>query len=253
MVVETAHSLGVQIEYVETNSSWYRDEDSACEVLSSLKDRGLSTLLISISPFHNEHIPFYKVKGVIDACKAVQLNVFPWILDFFPEIDALDDKGTHAMDEYQDTYGPNYLRKLPSRYWIHFGGRAVKTFADVFGTMDYQKILSSNKGGCTELLNTDHFHFDLFGNYIPGLCSGIAIYRDDMGHEISAERYPLIHILFHEGIRGLYDLVYSKYAFKPSHGYMSKCHLCLDLRRYLVVDQGMTHTELQPRAFYENV
>jgi len=90
MVLETARSLNVHIEYVETNSSWYRDKKSACNVLSSLQDKGLSMLLISLSPFHNEHIPFYKVKGVIEACKAVQMNVFPWISEFFAEIDAFD-------------------------------------------------------------------------------------------------------------------------------------------------------------------
>ena len=253
IVVETAHALGVHIEYVETNSSWYRDEDSACEVLSSLKDRGLSTLLISISPFHNEHIPFYKVKGVIEACKAVKIDVFPWISDFFAEIDAFDDKGTHTMNEYQNRYGRDYLRKLPSRYWIHFGGRALKTFASVFGTRPCHEILSSNKGGCKELLNVNHFHFDLFGNYIPGLCSGLSIHGDDVGREISPEEYPFLHILFHSGITGLFDLISSKYRFKPSDGYMSKCHLCFDLRRHVVLEREMTHRDLQPWAFYENV
>ncbi len=253
MVVETAYALGVHIEYVETNSSWYRDQISAGEILSSLRDRGLSTLLISISPFHNEYIPFYKVKGVIEACKTVELNVFPWILDFFSEVDALDDKVTHTMDEFKERYGPNYLRRIPSRYWIHFGGRALKTFAKVFTIRTHEEILSSSGGGCAELLDVNHFHFDLFGNYIPGLCSGLAIHRDDMGQEISAGKYPLLHILFHEGIEGLYDLVCSKFRFKPSDGYISKCHLCFDLRRFVVLDKGMAHSELQPQAFYENV
>jgi hypothetical protein len=253
VVVETARALGVHIEYVETNSSWYRDKDSACQVLSTLKDVGLSTLLISISPFHNEHIPFYKVKGVIEACQAVGMKVFPWIFDFFGEIDAFDDKDTHNMKEYQSRYGGDYLRRLPTRYWIHFGGRALKTFARVLGTKRCQEILSSNKGGCRELLNVDHFHFDLFGNFIPGLCSGLSIHRNHMGHELSPEEYPIVHMLFHDGIRGLFDLISSKYEFKPSDGYMSKCHLCLDLRRHVVLDQGMTSRDLQPRAFYENV
>ena len=63
MVVETCSSANVRIEYVETNSSWYKDMESACKILSSLKKRGLSVLLVSMSPFHNEHIPFFKVKG----------------------------------------------------------------------------------------------------------------------------------------------------------------------------------------------
>lgn len=252
-VVETVCALGVQIEYVETNSSWYRDKDSACEVLSSLQESGLSTLLVSISPFHNEHIPFYKVKGVIEACRTVNMHIFPWIMDFYADIDAFDDGDKHPMEEYTDKYGPEYLRKLPSRYWIHFGGRALETFSNVLGMRPYQEILSSNQGGCIELYNVSHFHLDLFGNYIPGLCSGLSIHRDDLGHEVPPEKYPLLHMLFFKGITGLFDLISGEHGFRPSERYLSKCHLCLDLRRHLVLDRGSAYAELQPLAFYENV
>ena len=253
MVVETTLSLGVRIEYVETNSSWYKDKESAGQILSSLSKRGLSTLLISMSPFHNEHIPFYKVKGVIEACNAVGMNVFPWISDFYAEIDTFDDKSVHTISEYENRYGGDYLAKLPSRYWIHFGGRALKTFANVFGLKSYQQVLSSNKAGCLELLDVSHFHFDLFGNYIPGLCSGLAIHYDDLGNLIFPEKYPFLHILFEKGITGLFEYVSSRYDFKPSDGYMSKCDLCFDIRRYLVLDRGVASRDLQPKGFYENV
>jgi hypothetical protein len=253
MVIETVHSLGVEIEYVETNSSWYKDEESACQVLSSLSQRGISTLLISMSAFHNEHIPFYKVKGVIETCNAVGIKVFPWISDFYAEIDTFDDKRTHTMSEYENRYGVDYLKKLPSRYWIHFGGRALKTFSKVFGIKPYQQVLSSNKGGCLELLDVSHFHFDLFGNYVPGLCSGLAIHYDDLGNLISPEKYPFLHILFEKGVAGLFECVSSRYNFKPSDGHMSKCDLCFDIRRYLVLDRGIASKDLQPKGFYENV
>jgi len=252
MVVETTRSMDVQIEYVETNSSWYKDMASACQTLSSLRKKGLSTLLISISPFHNEHIPFYKVKGVMEACRNVNMNIFPWISDFYAEIDAFDDKSTHAISEYENTYGRNYLKRLPSRYWIHLGGRALRTFAPVFGLKPWQEILSSNNGGCNELLDVNHFHFDLFGNYIPGLCSGLSIHCDDVGDVLSPEKYPILHSLFHNGIKGFYDLVTGEYGFEPSKGYITKCHLCFDLRRYLVVSRGMNSRELQPKGIYEN-
>ena len=76
-VLAIAREAGVWIEYVETNSSWYRDQDSAVALLRELKDRGLGALLISISPFHNGHIPFQQVKGVIEACRVTGLAAFP--------------------------------------------------------------------------------------------------------------------------------------------------------------------------------
>jgi len=251
MVVETCRSAGVWIEYVETNSSWYRSMDSACEVLSSLKERGLSALLVSMSPFHNEHIPFFKVKGVMEACNAVGINVFPWISDFYSEMDAFDDRKTHTLNEYENRYGSDYLMKLPSRYWVHLGGRALKTYSRIFGLEPYEETLSSNQRGCSELMDVSHFHFDLFGNYIPGLCSGLALHYSDLGDRVSPEKYPFLHILFHQGVSGLFELVSNEYGFKPSMGYISKCHLCFEIRRYLVMEKGVKAREFQPYGFYE--
>ena len=163
MVLDVANSTGVRVEYVETNSSWCGDEDTAVKLLEALRQTGLSMLLVSMSPFHNEHIPFSRVKRVAAACKRVGIRVFPWVSDFYSEIDALDDKKTHQMAEYEKCFGPAYLKKLPSRYWIHFGGRALETFGNVFAQKDHLAILSSNKGGCAELLDVSHFHLICLG------------------------------------------------------------------------------------------
>jgi len=251
MVVETCRSAGVRIEYVETNSSWCTDMNSACEILSSLKERGLSALLVSMSPFHNEHIPFFKVKGVIDACNALNIGVFPWISDFYSEMDAFDDRKTHPLSEYEHRYGSDYLVELPSRYWVHPGGRALKTYSRIFGLRPYEETLCSNQGGCRELLDASHFHFDLFGNYISGLCSGLSVHHSDLGNTIPPEKYPFLHILFHQGVSGLFELVSNEYGFKPSMGYISKCHLCFEIRRYLVMEKGVKAREFQPYGFYE--
>ena len=52
------------------------------------------------------------------------MNVFPWIHDFYKDINNFDDKKTHILNEYKKQYGENYIKNIPSRYWIHFGGRA---------------------------------------------------------------------------------------------------------------------------------
>jgi hypothetical protein len=251
-VLEVARETGVRVDYVETNSSWYRDLDSAVAQLKELKARGLETLLVSVSPFHNEHIPFQKVKGVIEACRVARLAAFPWVSDFYRELDAFDPGTTHRLQEYEKKFGMGYLRKIPTRYWIHLGGRALKTFATIFETHDCAAIRSLNRQGCRELQDVTHFHLDLFGNYIPGLCSGLAIERDDLGTTITAEKYPLLACLHESGINGLFEMAREE-GFEASGRYLSKCHLCLDIRRYLVLDRGLTFPELAPRGFYENL
>jgi len=252
MVVEEVLSMGIHIEYVETNSSWFKGKESAVEILSSLRTKGLSTLLISMSPFHNEHIPLYKVKGVIKACREARVNVFPWISDFYSEIDAFDDQTTHTLTEYQKKYGEDYLARIPSRYWVHFGGRALKTFGPVFDTKDYGQIVSTNKGGCSELLDVTHFHIDLFGNYIPGLCSGLAIRYEDLGKSLTQQEYPFLATLISKGIGGFLGLATANFGFKPSREYLSKCDLCFDIRHFLTMRAGVNSKELQPKGYYEN-
>jgi hypothetical protein len=58
--------------------------------------------------------------------------------------------------------------------------------------------------------------------------------------------------LFREGVGGFGDLAASKYSFEPSREYMSKCDLCFDIRKYLVLQVGVNSRELQPKGFYEN-
>jgi hypothetical protein len=251
-VLEVARRERVQVEYVETNSSWYQDQDSAVVLLAELKDRGLSTLLISISPFHNGYIPFRKVKGVIAACRAAGLAAFPWVNDFYREIDAFDDREPHQLAEYQDKFGPDYLPRLPRRYWMHPGGRALKFLSRISESRSLESLLAAHPGGCRELADVRHFHLDLFGHYIPGLCSGLAIRRDDLGQPLPAEQYPLLNTLFVTGIKGFLQLAQGIYGFQPEAAYPSKCHLCMEIRRHLALERPEDFPELQPLAFYEN-
>lgn len=251
-VLSAARDVGMGVTYVETNSSWFRDMASAVALLEDLRHLGLATLLISISPFHNEYIPFSKVKGVIAACRAAGLSAFPWVNDFYREIDAFDDGKVHKLTEYEQRYGHGYLAGIPGRYWIHMGGRALKTYQDVFETRTCEAIVAASPHGCAELKDTSHFHLDLFGNYIPGLCAGLAIDRDDLGCPLSADRYPLLSRLHHGGIGTLFDFARREFKYLPQGNFLSKCHLCFDIRRHLALNAGLASRDLQPVSCYAN-
>ena len=244
-VVAGAARHGLAVEYVETNSSWYVDPEQARAVLEVLRARGLDTLLVSISPFHNAAIPFFKVKGVLAACRRVGMQTFPWVADFVTDIDSFDDSTAHSMSEYEERFGGDYLGEIRARYWIHLGGRALATFARALESRSCADILAANGGGCAELTRTDHFHIDLHGNYVPGLCAGLAIRMEDLGKPLVESDYPLISALYRHGVRGLYDLVAAEHDFRPRRrGYLSKCDLCDHLRSHLA------GRELAPAGFY---
>ena len=123
-LLKIAHDLGVAVEYVETNSSWFKDSRSAVAFLTDLRARGLDTLLVSISPFHNEHIPFSKVKGVVEAAHRAGVGIFPWVTDFVSDLSQLDPHKTHSLTEFSELFGRDYLLQVLERYWVHMGGRS---------------------------------------------------------------------------------------------------------------------------------
>jgi Radical SAM superfamily len=251
-VLETATGLGVSVEYVETNSSWFKDNSSAEALLKGLRKQGLNTLLVSISPFHNEHIPFYKVKGVIEAAGDAGVGIFPWVTDFVADLSQFDPHKTHTLVEFSDVYGRDYLLHVLQRYWIHMGGRALKTYRSLLGKKSFQQILGGNPGGCSaELSDTSHFHIDLFGNYIPGLCSGLSISIQDLGKPLSDETYPILTTLYHHGVRGLVKMAEDLVGFSPQKDlYINKCDLCTEVRTFLVQNDYSSSDELKPKEFY---
>ena len=252
-VLEAARSAKVGIEYVETNSSWFKDPGSAREVLAGLRQSGLKRLLISISPFHNEHIPFYKVKGVIEACRQTGLDIFPWIPQFYPEVESFDDARPHPLAEYAERFGRDYLQKITGRYWVHFGGRAAYTFSEIFECLPWPDLLSRHPRGCGELLDVSHFHVDLYGQYVPGLCSGLSMALEDLGRPLDPDKYVLLNILFESGIKGLFESARRDYGFAPQEKYLNKCHFCLDIRRYLALKVAREFPELSPKGFYTSL
>jgi hypothetical protein len=252
-ILEITASVGVAVEYVETNSAWFKDTHSAAAMLLNLRKQGLQTLLVSISPFHNEYIPFAKVKGVIEAARQTGIGVFPWVSELIADLSGLDAAGTHPLAEFEALFGQDYVMRLPQRYWIHMGGRALETFRPYLANKSAQQIVDKNAGSCaTELLSTGHFHLDLFGNYIPGLCSGLSIAREDLGSSLPAEKYPLLTTLFHEGIRGIFKLARETFDYTPAkESYINKCDLCTEIRTYLVHNDFCGTADLNPKEFYQ--
>ena len=237
---------------METNSSWFRDPVSAAKTLARLKELGLRTLLVSISPFHNEHIPFFKIQGVMAAALESGIGIFPWVEGFMPDLAALDPKQTHSLSEFEEHFGQDYLQRALTRYWIHPGGRAIDLLRHERPQKSLEQTIWEGGDSCAvELSDTSHFHIDLFGNFIPGLCSGLAIHRQDLGKPLEEETYPVLTKLFSNGIRALYEWARKRYDFKASReAYVNKCDLCTDIRTYLVQHLDTRFNELKPLEFY---
>jgi hypothetical protein len=153
---------------------------------------------------------------------------------------------------FEEKFGKDYLLQVLQRYWIHMGGRALNTFRPILDQQTIQQIIDEDSGGCTlELSDTSHFHIDLFGNYIPGLCSGLSISTKDLGKPLQENRYPVITTLVHSGIKGIYELAQKEFDYSPARsGYINKCDLCTEIRTFLVYNNFGGFDEFKPREFY---
>jgi len=108
-VLEIAAKVGISIEYVETNSSWFQDIDSAKDLLTQLSGKGLHTLLVSISPFHNEQIPFLVelynngIQGLFEFAKG-NYAFSPQRNDYINKCDLCTEIRTHLVkNDYNET------------------------------------------------------------------------------------------------------------------------------------------------------
>lgn len=248
-VLRAASREGVDVEYVETNSVWFTGMDKAMELLTELQGLGLGQLLISISPLHNEFVPLRKIRGVIDACNKTGMAIFPWVKSFLPDLETLDENIPHSMEEYAQQFGSDYLPDFPDRYWVHWGGRALDTFRE-FASLRPASVFTKMSDPCRSLLDTSHFHFDLNGNYIPGLCAGLAVRREDVEHDLEALDYPLLNALVEEGVGGLAGIAAQAGIHPSREGYMNKCDLCDELRGAMVAAGWSGSKELAPTGHY---
>lgn len=251
-VLAAAHRVGVGIDYVETNSAWFKDPDKAEAVLKALLSAGVGTMLVSISPFHNAFIPYDRVMGVMAACRKVGMDIFPWVNAFVRDLTRLDVQRTHSMDEFESAYGAGYLGRIPDRYWIHMGGRALKTFRGLYAAHPAEAIMANSPMSCARALSdTSHFHIDLYGQYVPGLCAGLAIDMEDLGGVLPEGKYLLLEHLANGGIRGLYNFAEEAHGYHPQRdGYLNHCDICTEIRGYLYQLEGEAFAELGPGGFY---
>ena len=249
-VLDTCRECGIGIDYVETNSSWYRDDESAVRTLQRLLEHGCDTLLISISPFHSEYIPFKKVRAVLAACRATGMRTFPWTTEYVPEISQLDENKPHKLAEFKQHFGEDFVRTIPQRYSLNLNGRCLETFRDELPGIALQRILDAARRPCSEMWQNSHFHIDLHGNYVLTSCVGLACSADDLGRPLGAQKYPWLNLLHNDGLAGLHQRATDEYAFTPRQTYLNKCDLCQHIRQHLVINQAINSPDLQPVGFY---
>jgi len=251
-LIKTMKKNGVDVDYVETNAAWVTGEikkDLAVinEVLYTGGER--VTLMVSADFFHIEFIPFAKPKYLIDLLEKERTPHFIWQQRYLPALMKLEAQKTYSQSELIDELGRDAVLKSAREYGMGFNGRALNLIRQMGKRKPAADHLLDKP--CDNLSRTDHFHVDLYGNYIPPGCTGMGIPIGEINKPLDISRYPAVARLFSGGLKELYYYAVAR-GFEPDGaGYVSKCELCFSVRKFLYVSDAANHPDITPGWYYK--
>jgi len=261
LVEATGHvtEAGLQMDFIETNAAWVRDEDEARVLLQRLADAGAPRLLISCTPPHAESIPMRKVTALVGLAREVfgPHGAALWTPEFYTQLSAIDPVGRIPFETYLERVGPSTAQiSLLYQFPMTVAGRAATGLSDLISPAPVDAL--PGRPCAAALLGTGHAHFDPDGSHVPGYCAGIALGGiDDLGalldDGLDESAFPIVARLARQGVAGLLRWAEQEHGFvADGAGYRGECHLCQAIRGHLVSrDVGLR--ELLPRAFYEEL
>ncbi|MCP4688600.1 MAG: radical SAM protein [Desulfobacterales bacterium] len=257
-IISRIQETRIILEYIETNGSLLLKKTESR--LKELKDAGLNRVLMSISPFHNEFIPVGRVKEILRAIVALfgRGGLFPWHPGYLEYLEQASENRAVSLDDYFRLFSPQTVRgQLTSIMYIHPMGRAARLMADHLPLYPPRDLMEHDCA--VHLASPVHAHVDHEGNYLTGFCGGLRIGRrtgfdlDGMyARGVNLDRLPILDALVNRGLKGLVQMGREAGWTPRDRGYVSPCHLCLDLRLHLYKDDN-TYEELHPRFFYEEL
>ncbi|RLI26896.1 MAG: radical SAM protein [Candidatus Hecatellales archaeon] len=257
--VEAASELGRSGLFVETNCYWCTSDSLVRERLSLLKEAGLKGILISANPFILEGVPWERTERAYRVAREVfGRNVIVYHELFYSQLESLNVKGILPFEEYLQRMvrlNPASLKEALSFPSLLPMGRMPYKLGSLYKRYPAEKFFEASCLG--ELTREWHVHVDNYCNYIPGYCGGLSL--GDAGslealceEGLELEEYPVLQALTRR-LGDLYKLAVEEFGYEErAEGYVSKCHLCVDLRRHLA-RKTSRFKELQPREFYEHL
>jgi hypothetical protein len=251
--VEMAEFYQIPSTFVETNSSWCLDDDVTRDKLQRLRVAGMRGIMISVNPFYAEYVPF----EYTERCVRISLDVFDranvvvYQLEYFRQFKVLGLKGKLPLEAYVKlTRSQRFLNGTE----LFTMGRATRELRSYYAAYKARVYFHQT---CQPLfLRRWHNHFDNYGNYMPGFCGGISLGSwFDLDHllaeGIELDERPILNYLVNSDMEGLFHFAQDFGYQEAEQGYISRCHLCLDIRKYLAAKQDFI--ELRPKEFYEHV
>jgi len=245
--VKMAKKFNIPSIFVETNCFWCINDEIVKEKFLQLHDSGLNGVLLSVNPFILEYVPFERIEKAFKISKKIfGENVIVYQSFFYKDFKRLGIKNKLSFKEYlqKSPFSLYYMELLPM-------GRAAYQLSYLYKKFPAKYFFGLS---CHEELTREwHIHIDNYCNYIPGYCAGISLgdarNLNSLIQGIELHDKPILNALITD-LKNLYEFAVKEFNYKElSDGYISKCHLCVDIRRH-IANQTDEFKELKPKEFY---
>lgn len=245
--VEFARKLSIPSVFVETNCYWCTSDKVTRDRMVELKKAGLCGILLSVNPFILEYVPFDRTeRGVRVGAGVFGNDALVYQSVFYNQFRALGIRGMLSFEEYLEKTG---LRGLTFAEVLTMG-RFPYSLGYLFRRYRASEFLMES---CrNELTRNWHIHIDNYGNYMPGFCGGISMARVTRLGDFGTQSLNKISGALTVRLEKLWQLGRKFGYSERQEGYISKCHLCVDIRRHLVSETDQ-FPELAPKEFYSHL
>ena len=247
-VVGIAHELEIPSTFVETNSFWCIDDKVTREKLLQLRDAGLRGILVSVNPFILEQLPFERTERAARIGREIfRQNAIIYQEFFYSRFKKLGVKDTLSFNGYLEKIALGDFENVE----LLLIGRATYMLSHLYRKYPAKQLFGES---CVEELTRGwHVHVDNYCNYMTGYCGGISLGDgreiDSICQGINLDSRPILEALLTD-LKRLFEFGVKEFDYKErAQGYISKCHLCVDVRRH-IAQRTDEFEELRPREFY---
>ncbi len=254
--VRIASELRIPSLFVETNCYWAEDDKKTREMLMLLKSSGLHGIMISVNPFYLEYVPFERTERAIrHSIDIFDRNVMVYQIEYYKRFKMYGIKGKLKLEDYIHMEGRDrFLRDVEFFPMGRAPYMLKELLKEIYPLRPAEHFL--REPCISPPLRSIHNHFDNYRNFVPGFCGGVSIgdmkdLDELLKNPFDITTRPVLAHILRGDIEGLLRLAKSYGFSEDSEGYISKCHLCTDIRKYLAFK--MDFPELRPLEFYTHL
>jgi hypothetical protein len=248
--VQIADELDIPSTFVESNCCWCDEDRAAEDKLRQLNKAGLKGMMVSANPFILEHVPFERTERALKIGRKVfGQGAIVYQQYFYRQFVELGVRRTLSFEDYiarAGLDGLHHAELIPM-------GRLCYTLGHLFSKHPAEVFFGQSCAG--RLGSGYHIHIDNYGNYMTGFCGGLSL---GDAHDLDAifagvdlDNRPVLRAVA-TAIEQLHNLGKDFGYEDLPDGYVSACHLCMDIRKHLV-QRTDEFEELRPRQLYQHI